>query len=135
MMFDRFCSLHNLKPVPASPVTIARFINGIAELGIDRVWEAVQEISRSHYTIGLSDPTLGSGLVTSAINAISNITPPRSWSGPLKLRFLSLPYDIQRQIADREVERENTVRKAFNERDEARKQLKEMTNGKKSDAA
>jgi hypothetical protein len=135
MMFTKWCMLNGMQAIPASPTTISRFINGIAELGISRVFEEVQSISRAHYTIGLPDPTLGSGLVTSAINAISNITPPRSWSGPLKVRFLSLPYDIQKQIAEREAEREKTVRKAFNERDEARKQLKELENGKQNVAA
>src|ERR1700738_88056 len=96
-MFENYCALHGVQAVPASPTTIARFINEIAEIGIDRVWEAVQEISSATYKIGLPDPTLGAGLVTSAINAISKIDPPRSWPREQWARFLSLPYDIQRQ--------------------------------------
>lgn len=126
MMFQKYCDLHGFSSRPAAPTTIARFINGIADLGIDKVWEAVQEISRAHYTVGLPDPTLGSGLVTSAVNAISKIEPPRSWSGPLKSRFLSLPYDIQREISRREIERDRAVRTAQNEAGALRNKLKEL---------
>jgi hypothetical protein len=134
-MFENYCTLHGFQAVPASPTTISRFINGIAELGVERVWAEIQSISRKHYTIGLPDPTLGAGLVTSAINAISKIDPPRSWPREQSARFLSLPYDIQRQIIVRETERDKAVRKAQNEAADLRKQIKELEleNGTKAD--
>jgi hypothetical protein len=115
MMFARWCELHEMQAVPASPVTISRFINGIAELGIDRVWEAVQEISRAHWTQGYADPTCGPGPVTSAVNVVSGLQPPRSWPKETGQSFKALPYDMQKQILDRETERDRAVRKAQNE--------------------
>jgi hypothetical protein len=120
--------LNGVQPLPASPATVAKFVSDIAELGIERVFEEVQQIGRSHYVIDVADPTL-SGPVAVAMNEISKIKPPRSWLGPLQQRFLTLPWDIQKQIAERETEREQVVRRAQNEAAEAKRQLEKVTNG------
>jgi hypothetical protein len=83
-------------------------------MGISKVWRAVQEISRTHYVIGLADPTLG-GPVAIAMNEISKIAPPRSWPKEEQIRFLTLPYDIQVTIEKRERDRDNQVRTLQNE--------------------
>jgi hypothetical protein len=108
-LFERWCVLNGHKPFGASPETIARFVSDIAPMGIAAVWDAVQEVSRAHYMHGLPDPTLG-GPVAAAINAIAKIGPPRSWPAEEKLRFLTLPYDIQLIISKRERDRDNQVR-------------------------
>ena len=108
-MFEKWCSLHGEQPIPASPTIIARFIADVAPMGIDRVWPAVLEIARAHYTVGLPDVT-NSFPVATAISAISKIEPPRSWPAAEKLRFASLPYDIQKCIAARETDRDREVK-------------------------
>jgi hypothetical protein len=113
-MFEDWCSLNNQKAHLASPAVVARFVKDIAPMGISRVWRAVQEISRTHYLIGLADPTLG-GPVAAAINEISKIAPPRSWPREEQIRFLTLPYDIQITIEKRERDRDNQVRTLQNE--------------------
>jgi hypothetical protein len=113
-MFQKWAALNGVKAHGASPIVIARFVKDIAPLGISRVWRAVQEISRTHYVIGLADPTLG-GPVAAAINEISKIAPPRSWPKEEQIRFLTLPYDIQITIEKRERDRDNQVRTLQNE--------------------
>ena len=94
-----------------------------------RCGDAVQEVSRAHYTHGLPDPTLG-GPVAAAINDIAKIDPPRSWPAEEKLRFLTLPYDVQLIISKRERDRDNQVRKIQNELAQFRK---EHANGVQTD--
>ena len=74
----------------------------------------MQEVSRTHCTIGLADPTLG-GPVAFAINEISRIVPPRSWPKEEQHRFLTLPYDVQLIVEKRERDRDNQIRTMQNE--------------------
>jgi len=126
-MFENWCALNGrLQPIPASPTTISSFVRSIAPLGIDKVFAAVQEISRAHYTIGLPCPCSGPGLVTSAINAVSKVTPPRSWSKPMQAQFMHLPWDVQSCIVKRETERDQEVRRSQNEANAAKQELKQL---------
>ncbi len=113
-LFEKWCSLRGESAIPASPTIIARFIADIAPMGIDRVWPAVLEISRAHYVIALPDPT-NSYPVTTAINELSKLEPPRSWPAAEKLRFSTLPYDIQLVISNRERDRDKQIRQLQNE--------------------
>jgi hypothetical protein len=113
-LFERWCVLNGHKPFGASPETVARFVADIEPLGIGQVWKAVQAISRAHSAHGLPDPTLG-GPVAAAINAVAKIDPPRSWPAEEKLRFLTLPYDIQSYLAKRQAADDSLIRKLQNE--------------------
>ena len=120
-MFEKWCALRGEQAIPASPTIIARFIADIAPMGIDRVWPAVLEISRSHYIIGLPDSTQ-SFPVASAINELSKLEAPRSWPAAEKLRFSTLPYDIQLVISKREADRDKRVQQLQNEVAQIRKE-------------
>jgi hypothetical protein len=121
-MFAQWCALNGTTFCPAAPATVARFVRDCAALGIERLWPAVQDISKLHASVGLADPTLG-GVVAAAINEIANVRPPRSWPGDDRQRFQALPYDLQVYIADREAGREKTLRRAQNEAAAARQKL------------
>ena len=108
-MWSKWCALRGEQAIPASPTIIARFIADIAPLGIDRVWPEILQISRAHYTVGLPDVT-NSFPVATAINALSKLTPPRSWPAEEKLRFATLPYDLQVIILKRETDRDREVK-------------------------
>ncbi|WP_439369547.1 hypothetical protein [Bradyrhizobium sp. DASA03120] len=58
-MFAKWCELNGLSACPAAPASVARFVTDCASLGMDRLWPAVQDISRMHVALGLADPTLG----------------------------------------------------------------------------
>src|SRR5450755_2869082 len=72
-MFARWCELNGLSWCPAAPAVVARFVTDCAALGIERLWPAVQEISKLHASLGLADPTL-SGAAAAAINDIAGKT-------------------------------------------------------------
>lgn len=133
-LFSDYCALRGEQAIPASPTIIARFIKDIAPMGIDRVWPAVLEISRAHYVITLPDPTL-SYPVTTAINELSGIEPPRSWPDPEKARFLTLPYDIQLTISKREADRDKQIRQMQNEFAKLKKESENASIKSTADAA
>jgi hypothetical protein len=121
-MFARWCELNCASFCPATPATVARFVRECGALGIERLWPAVQDISKLHTSLGLADPTLG-GAAATAIGDIADIPPPRSWPGDQKQRFNSLPYDLQVFVAGHETRREKALRKAQNEAAAARQKL------------
>ncbi|EJN13419.1 hypothetical protein PMI42_03275 [Bradyrhizobium sp. YR681] len=141
-MFVKWCELNGVSACPATPASVARFITDCAALGMDRLWPAVNEISRMHASIGLADPTLG-GAAANAMSTIGAIPPPRSWPGAFKQRFGTLPYDIQVHLASHEAQRERALRRAQNEAASARQRLAafeaqtkdEETNGNEAAAA
>ncbi|WP_409188781.1 hypothetical protein [Bradyrhizobium sp. RDM4] len=132
--FERWCLLNNVKPVPATPMMVARFVAEVAPWGIEKIWPIVQQISRAHYTVGLADPTLG-GPVATAINEIATIDPPRSWPKEHKARFAQLPYDLQVYVGDHERRREKEIRRAHNEAATAKQELAKVKNGEPENVA
>ncbi len=121
-MFAKWCELNNLVACPAAPASVARFVTDCASLGMNRLWPAVQDVSRMHASLGLADPTLG-GSAAAAVNAVAAVTPPRSWPGKFKERFGALPYDVQVYLASHETQRECALRRAQNEAASARQKL------------
>jgi hypothetical protein len=121
-MFAKWCELNGVSACPAAPADVARFVADCASLGVERLWSAVQEISKMHTAIGLADPTLG-GAAAAAIAELAKIEPPRSWPAEHRQRFESLPYDLQIYIAAHEAQRERTLRRAQNDVAGARQKL------------
>ena len=138
--FANWCVLQNVQPIPIVPSMLARFIANCAPLGMETLWPIVQEISRAHVSIGLPDPTAG-GVVASAINDISKIEPPRSWPKEDRLRFYSMPWDIQQCVLRRDKQDRDAVFKAMNEVGLAKQKLAEfqksteVSNGNQQNAA
>jgi hypothetical protein len=126
-MFAKWCELNGLAACPAAPAQVARFIVEGAPLGIERLWPAIQDISRLHVSVGLADPTLG-GVVAEAISDLAGIEAPRSWPGAHKMRFKLLPYDLQIYVAAHEAQRERALRRAQNDAATARRQLAAQQN-------
>ena len=121
-MFAKWCELNGLSACPAAPAVVARFVADCAALGIERLWPAVQEISRMHVGLGLADPTLG-GVAADAIDEVARVPPPRSWPEDRKLRFKALTYDLQLYVAAHEARREKAIRQAQNEAANTRRKL------------
>ena len=121
-MFAKWCELNGLPACPAAPAAVARFVADCAALGIERLWPAVQDVSKMHVELGLADPTLG-GVVAAAVDGVARIPPPRSWPDDRKVRFRALPYDLQAFVAAHETRRERAIRIAQNEAASARQKL------------
>lgn len=123
-MFVKWCELNGVSSCPASPADVERFVLDCAPLGIERLWPAVQDISKLHGAIGLADPTLG-WKVAAAIDGLARIDPPRSWPADQKQRFRSLPYDLQLYVSAHEARRNRVLRRSQNEAADARRRLAE----------
>src|SRR3984957_14657581 len=121
-MFARWCELNGASFCPAAPANVARFVNDCASLGVERLWPAIQDISRAHVSLGLADPTLG-GVAAAAISDVAGIDPPRAWPNDHKQRFKSLPYDLQVYVAAHEARREKEIRLAQNDAAARRQEL------------
>jgi hypothetical protein len=121
-LFARWCELNGASFCPAAPATVAKFVTDCSALGIARLWPAVRDISRTHVTLGLADPTLGAA-VSAAVGDIGGLTSPRSWPDEFKQRFKSLPYDVQAFVVEHETQREKALRRAQNEAAVLRKKL------------
>lgn len=130
-MFARWCELNAATFCPAAPATVARFVRDCAALGIERLWPAVQDVSKLHTSLGLSDPTLG-GPAAAAISDVADVQPPRSWPEDCKQRFRSLPYDLQVHVAGHEQRREKALRRSHNEAAAARRKLEECQQATRS---
>lgn len=134
MTFDRWCRLNGQSALPASPMSVAKFVTDISATGVEKIWPIIGEISRAHYLIGLADPTLG-GAVSAAMNAIAKIEPPRSWPKEQKFRFEQLPYDLQLYLADMMARRETELRRAQTELAQFRNKSAKESNGTSEQAA
>jgi hypothetical protein len=121
-MFAKWCELNGVSFCPVAPAVVAKFVTDCASLGIDRLWPAVQDISKMHVALGLADPTLG-GVAAAAVNDVAAIALPRSWPSDRKQQFTSLPYDLQVFVAAHEAQREKALRRAQNEAASARQRL------------
>lgn len=121
-LYARWCELNGAPFCPARPADVARFVLDCAPLGIERLWAALQEISKYHEQLGLADPALGAAVAT-AVSQVACVDPPRSWAKEHKLRFKSLPYDMQVFIASHDARREKALRRAQNEVAAARQEL------------
>lgn len=121
-LFARWCELNGAPFCPARPADVARFVSDCAPLGIDRLWTALRQVSESHASLGLADPTLGTP-VAAAVSDVAAVDPPRSWANEYKLRFRSLPYDLQVFVGSHEAQREKALRRAQNEAAAVRRKL------------
>lgn len=130
--FDKWCKLNDAQSMQAPPATIAKFVADVSHLGIEKIWPMIGEISRAHYLIGLADPTLG-GAVSAAINAIAKIEPPQSWPAPLRVRFQTLPYDLQAYLAMQEKQQRGVITKALQDAAEARNVLAAIQQPERAD--
>jgi hypothetical protein len=126
--FEKWCLPRNIQPLPAAPAHVAAFVRDSQPvIPFEKVWETVQEISRTHLENGLADPTAG-GPVAQTINSIAKIPPPRSWPKAEKEMFLRLPYDLQEYWHRRSNETDKAVRRAQNEAFDARQKLAALQN-------
>jgi hypothetical protein len=137
-LFKSWCEQRQITPYPARPAAVAAFILENAALGIDELLRIVKSISVVHERV--ADPT-ASGAVPAALNKIAPIQPPRSWPKAKKVRFLSLPWDLQAFFAKHEERREKEIHRAHGDAAEARKklaiieQLPKVIDGNQSNAA
>ncbi len=121
--FERWCIPRRIQPMPVAPTHVAAFVkDSHPTLPIEKIWEAVQEVSQSHLANGFADPTAG-GIVAQVINEIASIDPPRCWKKSDHDLFHQMAYPLQRRVVDRENRRDLEVRRLQTELATTRQQL------------
>jgi hypothetical protein len=132
--FHRWCAIARQHPLPASPLTVAGFINDHAGLDPETLWAEIVNIDVAHEALGYAPP----GRSTVALKAFSNthpIEPPGSWSKDEKPLFLTLPWGIQAIIRRRETDRDREVRRCQAHADLWRKSKEKSHEADKASAA
>lgn len=124
-LFARWCERERETFCPAAPAAVARFVREHAGLDAEKLWDAVLDISRTHVSSGLADPTLGTP-VALAVDDIANVPPPQSWPDPWKQRFKLLPHDLKVFIAVHEKGREKSLRRTQHTLAHANKTLESL---------
>jgi hypothetical protein len=132
-IFLHWCDLRGVKPIPTSPVAIARFVIESQALGIDKVAATLTAISQAYISRGLADPTAGPGPVAAAVSQIAPVTPPRAWKAFAREAFQTFPHELQVYLAGHELEREKVIRRSQNEAAAARKELEKLQSNTKDD--
>jgi len=123
--FVAWCEAKGLPWRPASPGSVALFVLEHQSLGIETLLQILQGISAAHEALAMSDPTT-SWSVTSALNRITKLVPPRSWPKAEREMFARLPYALQHYVAMHEDRREREIRRAHNEAAALRHELKSL---------
>lgn len=126
LAFAQWCEEKGVGPLPAMPASVAVFVLDREAFGADAIMTMLNVISAAHLSAGLADPTK-TPVVSAAMRRFVDIEKPRSWPKEHILTFQSLPYVLQRYIADREKEREKVIRQRQNEASDAKKQLEKIT--------
>jgi hypothetical protein len=123
--FLMWCQQQRVRAVPAKVTTIAAYVTYQQDQGISRttIAERLDAIESLHYAASIGNPCANPLVRT--ITAASTIEAPRSWGDKEARRlFAQLPVEIQAQVAAREQNREQALRRAQNEAAELRKLLR-----------
>jgi hypothetical protein len=117
--FQRFCSEHGVRSLPAAPAVVAAFIRdgGIEPAKLTLILAAIEQIHDHH---NLANP-VATSVVREQLSLVLKVEPPRSWTKDEKLIFTTLPIEVQASVGRRERERETEMRRAQNAAAEAKK--------------
>jgi hypothetical protein len=123
--FLDYCSIVNVRYLPARPVTVASFIFKQFDAGVkpDTIFAQLAGIEKLHDQFDMSNPVATSACRV-ALSEVASIEAPRSWPKEEKAMFAHLPPQIRNIIAKREKDRETTLRRAQNEAGDLRRLLK-----------
>jgi hypothetical protein len=132
--FLRWTTEANVRFCPCLPTTVGAFVLKQASTGVstEQILKQIDAIARLHDSHGLPNPT-----ATTATRAVLErefaFAAPRSWTGPEKELFCTLPAEIRAAISRREQDRERALRQRQNELAEERKRLKADADIKSAD--
>jgi hypothetical protein len=118
--YIRWCEIQRVRALPSRPTTIAAFLQGQKDRGIQPL-ETLLAIEALHLFAGYANP-VATPVVRSMIEG-APVDPPRSWSKVEKEEHQLLPLHMQTVIARREQDRERSLRTSQNKLAEERKRL------------
>ena len=124
--FVQWCASANVRHLPAAPATCATFILSQSTVGVapERIAATAQAIELLHDHYGQSNPIQTRAARWALEQVLPQTDAPRSWPAAEKAQFAHLPVQIRNVIANREQDREKTLRRAQNEAGELRRLIK-----------
>jgi hypothetical protein len=122
--FVRWCEALNVRHLPALPTTCASYVLAQAKIGVapEHIVGECQAIEALHDLVGAANP-MQTRAARWALDQVLKIEPPRSWPQAEKEQFKTLPTQIRHVIANREKDRERTLRRGQNQYAAAMKEL------------
>jgi hypothetical protein len=123
--FEQWCGAKGVKPFPAVPAILAKFVTDHASAGAARISEAVVNIAAFDVTRGAANAA-ATPVVSAAICEVAGtirVPPPGSWPKKLWPIFETLPYVLQHHIAARDKQARDEIRRAHNQMDALRKKV------------
>jgi hypothetical protein len=122
--FIEWATSANVRYCPALPTTVGAFIlaQSAARIPEKLILATVAAIECLHDSVGLPSPCATTP-ARFALSKLSAIPAPRSWDKQGQLLFAGLPLEVQSIIANREADRERTLRRGQNQYAAAMKEL------------
>jgi hypothetical protein len=118
--YIRWCEIQRVRALPGRPTTIAAFLQGQKDRGIQPL-ETLLAIEALHLFAGHANPV--QTLVVRAVTEGAPVDPPRSWTRVEKEEFRLFPRHAQWALARRESDRDKAMRSSQNKLAEERKRL------------
>jgi hypothetical protein len=110
--FQAWCGSRGVRPLPATPATVAAYIQSLPEGQISAALDAIQA---AHDYIGVSSPVGSHSVRTVLAHRLTIFSAPRSWRRDEQLLWDQLPPEIKRTITRREADRDTALRNKQNE--------------------
>jgi hypothetical protein len=123
--FTEFCKGHGVRALLAAPGTVAAWIITNEINSPETILRTLQAVEAAHSNHNLANP-VACPSPQAALARVLKVEAPMSWSKTDKLKFMTLPADIQEIISRRARQDEVALRRAQSELAEIRNQLKEQ---------
>ena len=126
--FVKWTKENGVRCLPAVPACVAAYLRTLTGQP-ETILKTVEAIDAWHVNQDLGSPT-ATPAVRNELATLLTIALPKSWSKDERLVFAGLPIEAQEIIERHARLNSNAVRKAQNERDVARQELKQLLNQK-----
>ena len=113
--FIAFCNERKVRYCPATPFTVAAYVEGLKGLGIGGIPDLLQAVAELHDQCAHSNPVSTHPVRLALEELATNTQAPRSWLKEEKQLSWPLPADVRIAIARRDQQRERELRRMQNE--------------------
>lgn len=124
--FQSFCQTRGVRFLPAHPATVASFAFSENSFGVpsERIMSALEAIELNHDNAGLPNP-IATSMVRAALGKVLTLPAPR-WPDRDKLKFFTLPIEVQAVILRREKRNTQEIKRCQLEAADLRHKLKQL---------
>jgi hypothetical protein len=122
--FAEWAKSRGIRYLPCAPASAAAFCRAESAVGVpaERIVRTLEAIQAMHDNAGLANP-IATASVRTELARILDIPAPRSWPTADKLKWNSIPPEIQAVISRRDAQDSKVLRRLQNENAELRKSI------------